>query len=135
MARMRQLFSEINNDFSNFDVVYEKMEKWTKKINIFEKDFLFFPVHENEHWSLIVLCYPQRLLSDGKYPIIAQFNGLIDGQMPFVIFLDSLCRMDNIYAAILFQYDCLIIKNIYCQIGSFQEKSEQESLMNSLLFK
>ena len=33
----------------------ENMRGWTKNVNIFEKIFLFFPIHENAHWYLIVV--------------------------------------------------------------------------------
>ena len=32
----------------------DNMKGWTKNVNIFEKKFLFFPIHENAHWYLIV---------------------------------------------------------------------------------
>jgi Ulp1 family protease len=37
---------------------YELVKSWTKGVNIFEKDFLFIPINENAHWSLVVVCYP-----------------------------------------------------------------------------
>jgi len=58
MAKMRNLFNEANNDFTQFDKVYEKLERWTRKIDILSKDFVMIPVNENEHWDMIVLCYP-----------------------------------------------------------------------------
>lgn len=30
-------------------------------VNIFDKDFVFIPINENVHWSLVVLCYPGNL--------------------------------------------------------------------------
>ncbi|XP_058103919.1 uncharacterized protein LOC131247947 isoform X2 [Magnolia sinica] len=32
--------------------------KWTRKVNIFEKDYIFIPVNFKVHWSLIVICHP-----------------------------------------------------------------------------
>jgi len=40
---------------------HQRVEKWTKGVNIFEKDFVFFPIHGNTHWSLMVLCHPGRV--------------------------------------------------------------------------
>ncbi|WOG98906.1 hypothetical protein DCAR_0418252 [Daucus carota subsp. sativus] len=37
---------------------FQRVRKWTRKINLFEKDYLFVPVNFNYHWSLIVICYP-----------------------------------------------------------------------------
>ena len=33
----------------------EDMRGWTKNVNIFDKEFLFFPIHENSHWYLKVI--------------------------------------------------------------------------------
>eukprot|EP01017_Pseudomicrothorax_dubius_P014559 TRINITY_DN1696_c0_g1_i3.p1 TRINITY_DN1696_c0_g1~~TRINITY_DN1696_c0_g1_i3.p1 ORF type:complete len:229 (-),score=48.85 TRINITY_DN1696_c0_g1_i3:544-1230(-) len=40
---------------------YQEMRRWTRTVDILSKDFLVFPIHEAEHWSLIVVCYPSRL--------------------------------------------------------------------------
>ena len=34
------------------------MEKWTKNVNIFEKDFLIVPINKNSHWYLAIICFP-----------------------------------------------------------------------------
>ncbi|KAL3353637.1 hypothetical protein AABB24_018387 [Solanum stoloniferum] len=35
-----------------------RVRKWTRKVNLFDKDFVFIPVNYNYHWSLIVICHP-----------------------------------------------------------------------------
>uniref|UniRef100_A0A3Q7JK84 Ubiquitin-like protease family profile domain-containing protein n=1 Tax=Solanum lycopersicum TaxID=4081 RepID=A0A3Q7JK84_SOLLC len=35
-----------------------RVRKWTRKVNLFDKDFIFIPVNYNYHWSLIVICHP-----------------------------------------------------------------------------
>lgn len=37
---------------------HERVAKWTKEVNIFEKDFLFVPINARSHWYLAVVCYP-----------------------------------------------------------------------------
>jgi sentrin-specific protease 7 len=37
---------------------YERVKKWTKNVNLFEKDFIIIPVNENLHWFLAIICYP-----------------------------------------------------------------------------
>ncbi|XP_019059259.1 PREDICTED: probable ubiquitin-like-specific protease 2B isoform X2 [Tarenaya hassleriana] len=37
---------------------FQRVRKWTRKVDIFAKDFIFIPVNFNLHWSLIVLCHP-----------------------------------------------------------------------------
>ncbi|XP_058103206.1 probable ubiquitin-like-specific protease 2A isoform X2 [Magnolia sinica] len=34
------------------------VRKWTGKVNVFEKDYIFIPVNFTNHWSLIVICHP-----------------------------------------------------------------------------
>ncbi|KFK43272.1 hypothetical protein AALP_AA1G102500 [Arabis alpina] len=35
-----------------------RVRKWTRKVDMFGKDFIFVPVNFNLHWSLIVVCHP-----------------------------------------------------------------------------
>ena len=37
---------------------HERVEKWTKNVNLFEKDFLIVPINKNAHWFLAIICYP-----------------------------------------------------------------------------
>ncbi|KAI9251387.1 hypothetical protein BDA99DRAFT_521709 [Phascolomyces articulosus] len=41
---------------------YENVKKWTSKINLFEKDFVFIPIHEASHWYLLVVCHPKKCI-------------------------------------------------------------------------
>lgn len=45
---------------SAFDghAAFLRVRKWTRKVKLFEKDFVFIPVNYNYHWSLIVICHP-----------------------------------------------------------------------------
>lgn len=40
---------------------HDRVKKWTRDVNIFEKDFVFFPIHQHLHWSLVILCHPSRV--------------------------------------------------------------------------
>ena len=37
---------------------HDKVKRWTRKVNIFEKDFVVVPINENYHWYLCIICYP-----------------------------------------------------------------------------
>ncbi|XP_024365873.1 uncharacterized protein [Physcomitrium patens] len=39
---------------------FSKVRKWTRGINIFDKDFLIIPVHDRLHWSLAIICFPNH---------------------------------------------------------------------------
>lgn len=34
------------------------MKRWTKNVNLFEKDFIVIPLNENSHWFLAIICFP-----------------------------------------------------------------------------
>ncbi|XP_010530649.1 PREDICTED: probable ubiquitin-like-specific protease 2A isoform X2 [Tarenaya hassleriana] len=36
---------------------FERVQKWTKNVDLFGKDYIFIPVNFNLHWSLIVICH------------------------------------------------------------------------------
>jgi hypothetical protein len=41
---------------------HDLVAKWTKNINLFELDFILFPINQSNHWSLVVLARPNLLL-------------------------------------------------------------------------
>ena len=59
---------------------YESVRRWTKNVDIFEKDFLFVPINEATHWSLAVVCWPGRI----TMPLP---SGV--GAPPCILYLDS----------------------------------------------
>ncbi|KAF0924665.1 hypothetical protein E2562_010258 [Oryza meyeriana var. granulata] len=61
-----------------------RVRKWTRKINIFAKEFLFVPVNFNLHWSLIVICYP------GEVETFKDGDTNISAKIPCILHMDSL---------------------------------------------
>jgi Ulp1 family protease len=37
---------------------YARVKRWTKSVNIFEKDFVVVPINEHSHWFVAVICFP-----------------------------------------------------------------------------
>ncbi|XP_055316050.1 sentrin-specific protease 6-like isoform X2 [Sitodiplosis mosellana] len=37
---------------------HERVEKWTKNVNLFEKDFVIVPINQSKHWFLAIICFP-----------------------------------------------------------------------------
>lgn len=37
---------------------HERVAKWTKDVNIFEKDFIIVPINAGQHWYLAIVCFP-----------------------------------------------------------------------------
>ncbi|CAN6298317.1 unnamed protein product [Urochloa humidicola] len=61
-----------------------RVRKWTRKVNIFEKDFLFIPVNFISHWSLIVICYP------GEVAASEDGDAKLSAKLPCILHMDSL---------------------------------------------
>ncbi|CAJ2641114.1 unnamed protein product [Trifolium pratense] len=48
---------------SDGKAAFLRVRKWTRKVSLFEKDYIFIPVNFNLHWSLIVICHPGELVN------------------------------------------------------------------------
>lgn len=46
------------SDPKNIEAAYQTVRRWTKKDEIFRKDYLFIPINEHLHWSLVVVYKP-----------------------------------------------------------------------------
>ncbi|XP_075094868.1 uncharacterized protein LOC107787832 isoform X2 [Nicotiana tabacum] len=42
---------------------FQRVRRWTTKVNFFGKDFIFIPVNFSLHWSLIVICHPGEVVT------------------------------------------------------------------------
>lgn len=45
---------------------YKCVSRWLKGVQIFSKEFLIMPVCENDHWVLVIICYPAEPPRDGR---------------------------------------------------------------------
>lgn len=34
------------------------VQNWTKRVNLFEKDYIVIPINEQSHWFLVIICFP-----------------------------------------------------------------------------
>ncbi|XP_011307387.1 uncharacterized protein [Fopius arisanus] len=50
---------------------HARVQKWTKNVNIFEKDFVVIPINEHAHWFLAIICFPGLVgvVSPPKAPV------------------------------------------------------------------
>lgn len=37
---------------------HARVKKWTKNVNLFDKEFIIIPINENCHWFLAIICFP-----------------------------------------------------------------------------
>ncbi|KAJ7568664.1 hypothetical protein O6H91_01G042700 [Diphasiastrum complanatum] len=54
--KLHEAVQSQKNDKNNRKM--QKLRKWTKGINVFEKSYLFVPIHDKLHWSLAIICLP-----------------------------------------------------------------------------
>lgn len=40
------------------DKRYDRVKRWTKNVNIFDKDYVIVPINEHSHWFVAVICFP-----------------------------------------------------------------------------
>ncbi|KAK6253321.1 hypothetical protein QUC31_015041 [Theobroma cacao] len=73
---------------------FQRVRKWTRKVDIFEKDYIFIPVNYSFHWSLIVICHPGE---------VANFKGkilmeccLADDETEKLLKVPCILHMDSI---------------------------------------
>ncbi|CAH1426158.1 unnamed protein product [Lactuca virosa] len=61
----RKLADFDENQLQMFDAKesFQRVRKWTKKVDIFQKDYIFIPVNFRLHWSLIIICHPGEVVS------------------------------------------------------------------------
>ncbi|XP_043704056.1 ubiquitin-like-specific protease 1D [Telopea speciosissima] len=39
---------------------FVKFRRWWKGVNIFQKAYILLPIHEKKHWSLLIICNPEK---------------------------------------------------------------------------
>ncbi|KAL8188961.1 hypothetical protein R6Q57_029481 [Mikania cordata] len=82
----RKLVDFDDNQSRSFDSkgAFQRVRKWTKKVNIFEKDYIFVPINFRLHWSLIIICHPGEVVNfrDNKLEISLK--------VPCILHMDSI---------------------------------------------
>ncbi|KAI9111938.1 hypothetical protein K1719_017628 [Acacia pycnantha] len=69
--KLKDAFSCKQSDRETFFV---KFRRWWKGVNIFQKAYVLIPIHENLHWSLAIICIPDK--KDESGPIILHLDSL-----------------------------------------------------------
>lgn len=71
---------------------YERVERWTRGIDVFAYKYVLVPIVEHQHWSLAVICNPALLLA--AHASTAEANDLAEDEaereVPCIVFMDSL---------------------------------------------
>ena len=59
----------------NMEEKHSLVSKWTKNVDLFEKDFILIPIHDHAHWLLAIICYPSLA---GREAVLAPEDDTID---------------------------------------------------------
>ncbi|XP_045813558.1 probable ubiquitin-like-specific protease 2B isoform X3 [Trifolium pratense] len=79
--------ADLDKDPSNANdgrAAFQRVRKWTRKVNLFEKDYILIPINYSLHWSLIVICHP------GEVPCFKDEEIKESSKVPCILHLDSL---------------------------------------------
>ncbi|XP_062159325.1 ubiquitin-like-specific protease 1D [Alnus glutinosa] len=69
--KLKEAVSYKGDDKETFFV---KFRRWWKGVNIFQKAYVLIPIHEDLHWSLVIICIPDK--EDESGPIILHLDSL-----------------------------------------------------------
>ncbi|XP_039023453.1 probable ubiquitin-like-specific protease 2B isoform X2 [Hibiscus syriacus] len=72
------------SSISDGRAAFVRVRKWTRKLDMFGKDYIFIPVNFNLHWSLLVICHPgevaafkdEDLAKSSKVPCILHMDSI-----------------------------------------------------------
>ncbi|XP_052310501.1 probable ubiquitin-like-specific protease 2B isoform X4 [Populus trichocarpa] len=65
-------------------LAFQRVHKWTRKMNLFEKDYIFIPINYSLHWSLIVICHPGEVVHS------REDEGRNSVKVPCILHMDSI---------------------------------------------
>uniref|UniRef100_A0A7S3JWU2 Ubiquitin-like protease family profile domain-containing protein n=1 Tax=Aureoumbra lagunensis TaxID=44058 RepID=A0A7S3JWU2_9STRA len=99
--------TEIKITTRTFQEAHKRVERWTRRLDIFKLKFIMVPVVQQLHWSLAVICHPDRIVdmcethinhvkkkgttADDAVDIdVDDEDEEIDPEQPCVVFMDSL---------------------------------------------
>ncbi|KAL2344320.1 hypothetical protein Fmac_005605 [Flemingia macrophylla] len=70
----KKLKEAVSYKQSDREMIFAKFRRWWKGVNIFQKAYVLIPIHEDLHWSLIIVCIPDK--EDESGPIILHLDSL-----------------------------------------------------------
>ncbi|GAB2271461.1 hypothetical protein Dimus_006298 [Dionaea muscipula] len=82
----RKLADLDKNPSSAFEgkAAFQRVRKWTRKFDLFGKDYIFIPVNYNLHWSLIIICHP------GEVADFEDRRSSKPSRVPCILHMDSI---------------------------------------------
>lgn len=84
--------TEAMSDKGSNKVDFFKFRRWWKGVNIFEKAYVLIPIHEQLHWSLVIICIPDK--EDESGPIMLHLDSL-DLHSSHLVFKNIKCFLEK----------------------------------------
>lgn len=117
-----------------------RVKSWTKKVDIFEKDYLVIPINERNHWFLAIVCFPGLSgpisVKDNK-PIIPQFETVAkktpDGQSKLVTLNGESFHIGNTTITPI-SSNSKVTESVPVTLSISSERDEAESDDEDILF-
>ena len=94
-------------------LMHNNVKKWTKNVNIFQKDFIVIPINECDHWFVVIICFPNPRLKQDKEGVTKR---------PLMIILDSL--EDGLKSSVCLNLRSYLSSEWRAKMGSEREFSE-----------
>ncbi|XP_027346429.1 ubiquitin-like-specific protease 1D isoform X2 [Abrus precatorius] len=70
----KKLKEAVSYKQSDREMIFARFRRWWKGVNIFQKAYVLIPIHEDLHWSLIIICIPDK--EDELGPIVLHLDSL-----------------------------------------------------------
>ncbi|GAB4839812.1 hypothetical protein Ancab_020522 [Ancistrocladus abbreviatus] len=70
----KKLQEAVSPQKSDKEAFFSKFRRWWRGVNIFQKAYILLPIHESLHWSLAIICIPDK--EDESGPIILHLDSL-----------------------------------------------------------
>ncbi|KAG2267850.1 hypothetical protein Bca4012_061650 [Brassica carinata] len=82
----KKLIEAVSYKGNDKEAFFVKLRRWWKGFDLFRKSYIFIPIHEDLHWSLVIICIPDKedesgltilhLDSLGLHPTRSIFNNV-----------------------------------------------------------
>ncbi|XP_068641649.1 ubiquitin-like-specific protease 1D isoform X3 [Aristolochia californica] len=101
----KKLEEAVSNKGCDKDTLYEKFRRWWKGVNIFDKAYIFLPIHADHHWSLVIISFPAK--EEDLSPVVLHLDSL--GFHPSSIIFENIGRYSAAFAlAMITAYSILV---------------------------
>lgn len=62
---------------------YPSVKRWTRKIDIFSKDYLVIPINAYKHWDCMIVVSPNSLLTEPSLCKILYLDSMLEKKIIF----------------------------------------------------